>query len=276
MAGSLDILKAQPLDRDGPFKIALILQHIAEFYEMDEAVDWYEKSLEYDPDNREIYLKIIRTHAHQGLKSDDFKEWLEKCLTKFPDDLDFLLLAIKDALHKKAFKKAAQFAERLLKIDPVNTYAKQTLFRCYLAHTRKLLTSKKFHLIEAELKRAQALTLGKRYQGLADLMQGFFVYSSDDPKQGVLLISEALNKLDDSSVNRRFFAAMETSLLKLSTSPLLDALPSVPKKYVLSEPELTRLVELVQHYVEEDDAKYSNIHRALETVKAPLKSAIKE
>jgi tetratricopeptide (TPR) repeat protein len=131
------------------FKIALIMRHIAAHQESpEEAISWLMDSLNADPDDRESYIKILQYYKRQEQETDTYKEWLDKSIKKFPNDLEVLNLAIKAATRNKAFKKAAQYAQALLKIDPVNTSAKQVLFTSHLAHARKLIKIKKFHLVE--------------------------------------------------------------------------------------------------------------------------------
>ena len=262
-------------DTDKAYKIALILRHIAQFNTGIVAADWLKKSIVYDPDDRESYYKILQTYQQSGKADDRYKEWLDKSLVKFPQDLDFLRLVIEEALGKNTYKKAAQYAKSMLKIDPINTYAKQTLFRCYLAHARKLLISQKYHLVQNELNQAQALGLGKRCQNQVTILHGFLIYLGDNNNQGLPLVTEAVKKIDDSPVLRKFVLAMEAGLLKLATEPFVKLLDALPKKYQPSSEELTRLIELVNYYFQEDDNKLNPTHKALSPIKAVLKEAIK-
>jgi two-component SAPR family response regulator len=52
-----------------------------------------------------------------------------------------LTQAVKAATNNKTYKKASQYATKILKIDPLNTFAKQTLFSSYLAHARRIIIS---------------------------------------------------------------------------------------------------------------------------------------
>ena len=185
-------------------------------------------------------------------------------------------LAIKAATRNKAFKKATQYAQALLKIDPVNTFAKQVLFTSHLAHARKLIKSKKFHLVEKEIQQAEKITIGKRYQTQAQLMRGFFVFIAEDKKRGEQLITEAMQKINDGVFNAHFCVIMEALLLNLPIAPLLKILPPLAKDYLLSQQEIVQLAQLIQQYADDDSANQTLLHKALEKVKTIIKQSIKQ
>ena len=240
---------------ESAFKIALIMRHVAAHQEtQEEANTWLINSLEHDPDDRESYVKILQYFERQEQKTDAFKEWLDKSIKKFPNDIELLGLAIKAATRNKAFKKATQYAQALLKIDPVNTFAKQVLFTSHLAHARKLIKSKNFRLVEKEIQQAEKINIGKRYQTQAQLMRGFFVFVAEDKKRGEQLIIETLPKINDGVFNMHFFVIMEALLLFLPIAPILKLLPPLAKDYVLSQQEIIRLTQLIHQYAEDDKA----------------------
>jgi hypothetical protein len=271
----ITVLKNQ--GAEGAFKIALIMRHLAVHQETpEEAVTWLMNSLNHDPDDRETYVKILQYYERQKQETDVYKEWLDKSIKKFPNDVDMLGLAIKAATRNKAFKKATQYAQALLKIDPVNTFAKQVLFTSHLAHARKLIKSKKFHLVEKEIQQAETITLGKRYQTLAQLMRCFFVFVAEDKKQGAQLIAESVQKLNDGLVCACFCATLEALLLDLQSAPVLKELPPPAKDYLLSPQEMTQLIKLIQQYADDDNVSQALLHKALEKIKAVIKQSIKQ
>ncbi|MFI3154645.1 MAG: hypothetical protein QX199_00670 [Methylococcaceae bacterium] len=259
------------------FKIALIMRHIAAHKQTPrEAMQWLVDSLEHDPGDRDSYLKILQYYEHPQQQADDYKQWLDKAIKAFPNDIDMLVLVIKAALANKAFKKATQYAQAILKIDPVNTFAKQVLFTSHLAHARKLIKTKKFHLVEKEIQQAEKLNIGKRYQTQAQLMRGFFVFMTEDKKQGLQQIADAMQKMNEGSLCAHFCIVMETLLMGLTLAPILKALPAPAKNYQLSEQELTRLVQLVQQYHSNDKGNQTVLHKALEKIKAIIKQSVKQ
>lgn len=261
---------------EAAFKIALIMRHIAVYQQSPEgAIIWLMDSLEHDPDDRESYVKILQYFERQEQKSDAYKEWLNKSIKKFPNDVEILGLAIKASARNKAFKKAAQYAQAMLKIDPVNTFAKQVLFTSHLAHARKLIKSKKFHLVEKEIQQAETLTLGKRYLLLAQLMRGFFVFISEDKKQCVTLIAESVQKLHDGLVCAYFCAALEALLLDLQIAPVVKGLPPLTQDHLLSQQEMALLIKLIQQY-DDDNVSQSLLHKTLEKIKTVIKQSLKQ
>lgn len=262
---------------EGAFKIALIMRHIAEQQETPEdAVTWLMGSLDHDPDDRESYIKILQYYERKKQETDAYKEWLDKSIKKFPYDVELLGLAIKAATRNKAFKKATQYAQALLKIDPVNTSAKQVLFTSHLSHARKLIKSKKLHLVEKEIQQAEETTIGKRFQTQAQLMRGFFVFVAENKKQGSQLIAESVQKLHEGLVCAYFCATLEALLLDLQSATVLKELPALTSDYVLSQQEMTQLIKLIQQYAEDDNVSQALMHKALEKIKAIIKQALKQ
>ncbi|MEY3758545.1 MAG: hypothetical protein RIR39_36 [Pseudomonadota bacterium] len=258
----------------GDYKIALIMRHIAEQEEKPkERVKWLIDSLDHDPNDLESYLQILEYSQQQA---DVFKQWLDKAIKIFPQNIELLVLAIKAAIANKAFKKATQYAQAILKIDPVNTFAKQVLFTSHLAHARKLIKTKKFHLVENEIQQAEKLTIGKRYQSQAQLMRGFFVMLAEDKQQGLQQIAETLQKINDGSVCAQFCVIMEALLLGLTLPSILKELPSPAKNQQLSEQELARLVQYILQYHNDDKSNKAELHKALEKIKAIIKQSIKQ
>jgi tetratricopeptide (TPR) repeat protein len=262
---------------ESAFKIALIMRHIAAHQESpEEAITWQMDSLAHDPDDRETYVKILQYYERQEQETDTYKEWLDKSIKKFPNDVEMLGLAIKAATRNKAFKKATHYAQALLKVDPVNTFAKQVLFTSHLAHARKLIKGKKFHLVEKEIQQAEKITIGKRYQTSAQLMRGFFVYSAEDKKRGEQLITETMQKYHGGVFNAHIYVSMEALLLNLPIAPLLKTLPPLPKDYLLSQQEIVQLIQLIQQYADDESANETLLHKALEKVKTIIKQSFKQ
>jgi hypothetical protein len=262
---------------EGAFKIALIMRHIAEQQETPEdAITWLMGSLDHDPDDRESYVKILQYYERKEQETDTYKEWLDKSIKNFPNDVELLGLAIKAATRNKAFKKATQYAQALLKIDPVNTSAKQVLFTSHLSHARKLIKSKKFHLVEKEIQQAEETTIGKRFQTQAQLMRGFFVFAAENKNQGSQLIAESVQKLHDGLVCAYFCATLEALLLDLQSAPVLKELPPLTSDHVLSQQEMNQLIKLIQQYAEDDNVSQALMHKALEKIKATIKQALKQ
>ena len=266
----IDILKKnRPADDK---KIALILRHMAELAHYDDAVELLADSLEYDADDRQSYLSLLSIYEQNRPDPVKYEEWLERSLKRFPADTDLLVRAAKSAASRKAFKKAVTYAKALLKVDPVNTLAKQLLFANHMAHARRLLKAEKFHLVEKEIQAAEQLSVDKSLRRQAELLRGFYLWQAEDKKQGLQQIAATLAKLNDDPVNMQFQVQMEAGLLELPTAALTRALPAF-KDYLLSAPELQRLIAAMEYYDEQLDDR-SLLFKALDKIKAPLKKSL--
>ncbi|MCK5190481.1 MAG: hypothetical protein KAR12_10565, partial [Methylococcales bacterium] len=110
----IKILSNEGTDND--LKIALIFRHIAvKQPEGEEQVQLLIESLEYDPADLDSYLQILSYFSLQQETVKDYKQWLTKTIEKFPQNTDVLTLAIQTATRNKAYKKASQYALKILK-----------------------------------------------------------------------------------------------------------------------------------------------------------------
>jgi len=266
----LEILKRQRPAQDK--KVALILRHMAEYAPYRDAATFLADSLEYDPDDRDTYLALLALYQGRLADPAKYQHWLEIGLARFPGDTDLLVRAAKSAAERKAFKKAAGYAKALLKIDPVNTLAKQLLFANHMAHARRLLKGEKFHLVEKELQAAEGLSVDKGLRRQAELLRGFYRWQAQDKKQGLQLIVDTLATLNGDPLNMQFQAHMEAGLLDLPTAALTRALPPV-KAYLLSAPELQRLIDSLEYYDEQLEDR-TCLFKALDKIKTPLKNSL--
>ncbi len=254
-------------------KIALILRHMADNQPDPELkIQSLIESLEHDPEDRASYLQILHYLSQHPDTGDSYKQWLSKAIAKFPQDLDVLSLAIQSAMRNKAYKKANQYAQKILKVDPLNTFAKQVLFSSHLAHARKQLQDKKYSLAEKELQQAEDLKLGKSDAMQMQLLRGFFCFAAQDKKQGMQMIADALNMLNSDPVNLHFQATLEALLTGQPVATILRDLPPA-KEHVLSKQALIRFIELLKQYAQESGNE-EYLHKALEKVKAPLKKSV--
>lgn len=261
-------------EADNGLRIALILRHIAVNHHPDseDHVELLIESLEHDPEDLECYLKILDYYRQTYESAEEYKQWLAKTIKKFPQDISVLTLAIKAATGNKAFKKASQYALKLLKVDPINTFAKQLLFSSYIAHARRLIKGKKYHLVENEIQQAEDLNIGKAYNIQAQLMRGVFCFIDQDKPQGLNIIVESLNKLNSDPINAHFQATMEAQLSGLPVATILRELPAT-KECLLSMQALGRLIQQLNEYASEDDNQVL-LYKALEKIKPALKKSV--
>jgi hypothetical protein len=267
----------QALIREGAgnaLKIALIFRHIAAQQGDSERNQLLIESLEYDPQDRDSYLQILHYYSQQQETADNYNHWLSKTLKEFPQDIDVLTLAIQSATRNKAYKKATQYALKILKLDPLNTSAKHVLFSSHLANVRRLIQGKKFHLVENEIHQAEDLNIGKAYIFQTQLMRGLYCFSGQDKKDGLQQISESLSKFNMDPVNAHFQVAMEALLTGLPVSTILRELPPA-RNHLLSEPELMRFIQRLKQYALEE-VNQEQLHKAVEKVKFALKKSLQQ
>ena len=266
-----ECIKILSESKDSELKIALILRRISEHLEPYLQTECLIESLTHDPDDHACYLKILNFYSQEN-DDENYKQWLRTTIDKFPQDIEVLNLAIQTAMANKTYKKANQYASKILKIDPVNTFAKQVLVTSHLAHARHLIKEKKFHLVEKEIQQAEKFKVVKSHLDQAQLIRGLYCFSSQDKKQGLQEISDALKQLNSDPVNSHFQATMEALLTGLPVATLLRKIPST-KDYLLSKQELSLLIHRLKQY-EQENGNHEQLHKALEKVKTALKKSI--
>jgi hypothetical protein len=119
------------------------------------AAEQLEKSLDWDPDDRAIHLRLI-SYFRRGRQLKEARRLLERAQSRWPDDMALLEAAMDIALDAGAFKKAAGLARRILDIDPINTGVRRRLINAHLAHGRKQVAKARTDLARKELSAATA------------------------------------------------------------------------------------------------------------------------
>ena len=109
-----------------------------------------EDSLDWDPDDRETYLRLI-DYYRQGKRLKDVRRLLARAAEFWPRDMSILTASFHTALDSGAFKKAAGIARTMLDIDPINTGVRERLVDALLAHARKQLAKGRPDLARKEV-----------------------------------------------------------------------------------------------------------------------------
>jgi tetratricopeptide (TPR) repeat protein len=141
-------------------------------------VSYLRKSLDCDPDYLPATLELIKLYREGG----DEQHWhalADEAAERFPTESAVLMQAIESATARKAFKKAAGFAKKLLSVDPINRPARQRMIELKISHARKQMRAKRPDLASNELaaagewERADAPNADLRInQGLVGLRGG--------------------------------------------------------------------------------------------------------
>ena len=149
---------------DGRLGAAIIYRHLADLArkvrdgrsrgsEGDPVARYLELSLDYDPDDAESVLVVLRRH-HDAGRINEWTKWVEWAIVRFPDHSVVLEAAVEAAARRNAYKKASSYARRLLALDPINQRARQRMIELRIAHARKQMRSGRTDLALKELTQA--------------------------------------------------------------------------------------------------------------------------
>ncbi|HOW74957.1 MAG TPA: hypothetical protein P5102_08680 [Candidatus Competibacteraceae bacterium] len=276
----VDELAKDKKNPDHRLMAALVLRHMAELakhrdysWEDNPAVcEYLKRSLEFDPDDRDTYLQIA-THYQEADEDKEYHQWVERAVKQFPDDPQVLMAAVATATARKAYKKAAGFAERVLELDPINSKARAVLINSHLAHARKQMIAGKYALAEKELGSASQLERDNARTGIVEINRGLLAFRQhqQEPMQNGL--REGV-RLAGSPLLGWFRLAVEAARLKLEPATFQRDLGlGDPRKFTASRTDLLTLTQWVNAYQEEGVDAISSV---LEDLEKPLKQAIKE
>ncbi len=120
----------------------------------DDAVIFYlERACEADPEDIAGLLALLgRYRTAQRLH--DWHRLVDEAARRFPGNAAVLAQAIDAATARKSYKKAAGFARKLLRIDPINPGVRRKMIESQLAHARKQMRAGRADLAARELAAA--------------------------------------------------------------------------------------------------------------------------
>ncbi len=276
--GCVDLLRHET-DPDSRLMAALILRHMAELLRKgddgwddgEQLRDCLEQSLRFDPDDRDVYLQLAILYKEVD-NDKEYHQWVEQAVKRFPDDPLVLLAAVKTATARKAHKKAAGFAARVLELDPINTKARTVLINAHLAHARKLMRADKYALAEKELDSAGQLERDNARTGIVEINRGLLALQQRQRDLGRRWLREGV-RLAGSPLLAWVRLAVETLRLKLEPANFQrDADLSDPRKLNASRTDLLALAQLLNAYREEE---VKDLDTVLEDLEKPLQRTIK-
>jgi tetratricopeptide (TPR) repeat protein len=267
----LKLLSADPEKKN--LQIALILRHIADIsFDQGGNIDEAIESLQYDPENRETYAKIIDCFL-QDNASAQAEQWLQQAIQKFPGDVAFVTQAMLSEINQKSFARAGELAQQLLAIDPLNIHARDTLFHNHLAHARQLIKTNNFQQAAKAIRTAEELKLGTYYQAMTQLLDGLLMYTKGDHKAARLCIDKALHLTETGDFIARYRLINEALQLGLPLPPLLHLFPVIQQDYIISSEEMTAFTKLVERQQKEEN---HFICKSLDELSAALKKSIRD
>jgi tetratricopeptide (TPR) repeat protein len=275
-----DLLIADAENPDSRLSAALTLRHMAELservkfssFEPPKTAKYLEESLRFDPDDRDAYLKLARLHQEAG-NDKEYHHWVERAVKQLPDDPQVLLAAVETATARKAYKKAAGFAARVLELDPINSKARTFLIDAHLAHVRKQILAGKHALAEKELDSAGRLERDNARSGIVEINRGLLAFHQLQPEPMRRWLREGV-RLAGSPVLAWTRLAVESLRQHLEPETFeRDLQLGDPRKFAISRTDLLALAQLINAYREEG---VKDLDTVLEDLEKPLKHAIKQ
>ncbi|MFZ1641864.1 MAG: hypothetical protein WAV07_10645, partial [Candidatus Contendobacter sp.] len=274
----VNLLRNEP-DPDHRLTAALILRHMVELLHKGDdgwddgsrLRDCLEQSLRFDPDDRDTYLQLAILYKDAD-NDKEYHHWVEEAVKRFPNDPQVLLAAVKTATARKAYKKAAGFAARVLELDPINSKARAVLINAHMGHARKLMRADKYVLAEKELDSAGQLERDNTHTGIVEINRGLLALQQRQRDLGRQWLREGVG-LAGSPLLAWLRLAVEALRLKLDPADFQrDAELGDPRKLSASRADLLALAQLLNAYREEE---VKDLDTVLEDLEKPLQRAIK-
>lgn len=200
-------------------------------------------ALELDPDDRAAWLELAELSHRAGDKTRH-GQVLEQALKRFPDDAEVLMTAANAAARRRAYKKATDYARRLLALDPINRAARQVLLDSALAHAAKQVAGGKAHLAHKTLAAATADARDDNQRGQLEMADGLVALPSGDGKARESIETGLRRSGADLRAGLRLLVeGTRFGVNQRQLTPLLAALAPGGGRA-----ELMGLFELVRHY----------------------------
>lgn len=207
--------------------------------EEDPVASCLEHSLEADPEDRDSILALLHRHREQG-RTKDWNKWVEWAVRRLPDDSAVLMQAMEAAAARNAYKKASDFARKLLAVDPINQPARQGLIEAQMAHARKQMRSGRADLAWKDLASAAAWERPDAPDGLLRIGRGLVGLRLGQGAEALERIREGAGLLGG-KVAGWFRAALEAHLMGGADSETrmpLQELAAAQKGGAASKPEV--------------------------------------
>jgi len=225
-----------------------------------------ESSLVYDPDDRDIYLRLIDHYRGTGMLNES-RRLLKQAQARWPADKPLLIAAMETALAGGAFKKAAGIGREILSVDPINTGVRERLVDAHLAHARKNLCGRRADLAAKALVEAGEWVRGERMDDKVELLRGFVVLAENEA-EGLSRLRSVAERLGN-GLAARLTLGVEAAQSGVSVPTLFAGLGWSSPPQVRPDDLLDFLARLRAF----QDAGVELPHRFLESLSAPLQSA---
>lgn len=152
-----------------------------------------EQSLDWDPDDRDTYLRLIAFYRARG-RAKDARRILAAASERWPEDMRVLQASMETAIDSGAFKKASTIARRILQIDPINTEVRDALVDAHLAHAHKQMLKHRPDLAAKELDAAREWARSEHALEQLDITAGLNRFD-DDMEAGLAELRRVADRL---------------------------------------------------------------------------------
>jgi tetratricopeptide (TPR) repeat protein len=208
-------------DRTSRLSSGVIYRHLAHLAalhpeiegdgEGDPGIFYLERSGDVDPDHIPTVLARIAYYREASWEKD-WHRLADEAAQRFPNDSQILLQATQSAAARRAYRKAAGFARRLLGIDPINPEARRQMIELQLAHARKQMRAKRPDLAAKELSQAAEWDRPDAPSGLLRIARGLVALQGGDKGQAEAWLREGV-ALAGGGVAGWFRAVLEAELM---------------------------------------------------------------
>jgi len=237
-----------------------------EHYNPDGGLHRLLESVELDPDDRQTWLDIIERSRKVKSANEAYKI-VNQAVARFPDDVEFLLKAIEATSQRGAFKKAAQFADHLLEIDPINTRGKELLTEAHIAHGHKLCRQKKYALAEKEFLAAGGECRNRFLGGRALICLGLLAFLQKKRELGEELLEKSKSQCS-SPLMRALLTSVEARLMqcpKIQLNAFDKSLREVSKEAAVAPDECYDLAIREQNSRQDESQSLQHCFRLMKT-----------
>ena len=177
----------------------------------DGKIFYLERSGEADPDHTPTVLERMAYYRREA-RDKDWHRLADEAVQRCPDEGRILLQATQSAVARRAYKKAAGFARRLLKIDPINPGVRRQMIELQLAHARKQMRAKRADLAGKELAQAAEWDRPDVPSGLLRIARGLVALQGGKTEQADAWLREGV-ALAGGGVAGWFRAVLEAELM---------------------------------------------------------------
>ena len=215
-------IAAGSADRQAMLSQGVIYRHLAhladkhpeiegEDFSVDPVIFYLQRCYAVDPEHVPTLLELIGRYRKESLLKD-WHRLVDEAVQRFPDDSQVLLQATDSAVARKAYKKAAGFARRLLKIDAINPGVRRQMIELQVAHARKQMRSKRPDLAAKELSAAAEWERSDAPSALLRIARGLVSPQTADKAQAEAWLREGV-ELAGGGVAGWFQALLEAEFM---------------------------------------------------------------